>query len=85
MLLFTHISLSIISILYSLFVIFKPSQSKINKIYLLTASSLISGLGLIIASPQSIGTFCTSSILYLTFVAAMTHISKKRILLQVQN
>lgn len=85
MLLFTHISLSLISILYSLFVIIKPSQSRINKIYILTASSIISGLGLIIVSPQSIGVFCISSILYLTFVIVMTHISKKRILLQVQN
>ncbi len=80
MVLITHILLAIISIVSSLYTLFSPSQNKIRLTYLLTFGTIISGVGLVITSPQNLGQTCITGGLYLGFFIITSLISHKRIM-----
>lgn len=76
MLVFVHIFLAFLSVIYATFAVFIPSQKKLNSIYLLTVFTIISGIALFFERQISITHTCVSGLLYLGFVVTTATIVK---------
>ncbi len=69
MLLLLHIIIATTSIIYTAYVYFFPSKSKLNISYALVAGTLISGTFLLISTPSHMVSTCITGLTYLGFIS----------------
>lgn len=79
MVLIIHILISVLSLIYSTFIAINPSNKGINNVYKLSAVSMLSGVALVLSSPQTLDKFCISGLIYLASTALLVKLSKVRI------
>jgi hypothetical protein len=65
MMLILHISIALLSVIYTAFVYFAPSKAKLNGSYALVAMTVASGTWLIIANPAHMVQSCITGLVYL--------------------
>ncbi|MEK7626297.1 MAG: hypothetical protein AAB423_03035 [Patescibacteria group bacterium] len=71
MVLIAHILLALSSILFSTYVLFNPSRSKIYSSYSLIASTLTTGVYLTLIHPAHIKQACISGVVYIATMSAI--------------
>lgn len=62
--LLTHILVALISLGFTTFVYFKPSQVRLNYSYILFALTLLTGIALVVLEPLVLTQACTSGLVY---------------------
>jgi hypothetical protein len=70
MLLITHISIAILSLLATSYTFFVPSRAKLHTSYGLTAATIISGTYLVISTHSPLLSSCVTGLVYLGIVTA---------------
>jgi hypothetical protein len=65
MVLIAHIAIALISVIYTAYVFFAPSQSKLKATYVLVALTIASGTWLIISNPAHMVQSCITGLAYL--------------------
>lgn len=70
MMLISHIAIALLSIVFTAYVYFAPSKSKLRTSYILAALTVASGTWLVVSNPAHMVQACTSGLAYLaiTFV-----------------
>jgi hypothetical protein len=63
-----HILIALSSIIYTAYVFFAPSRSKLHLSYALVALTLITGTYLVILNPSHLTQACTTGLIYLGIV-----------------
>ncbi len=69
MLLISHILIACSSVLYTAYVFFRPSKSKLQITYALVAATLISGTYLVVIKPTHITQTCVTGLAYLAVMS----------------
>ena len=72
MLLLIHVLLAITSLIVATSALAAPSLRKIHTNYVVAAATLVSGTYLVLQSHAPLVSACTSGIVYISFVVAMT-------------
>ena len=65
MMLILHIVIALLSVIYTAYVYFSPSKTKLNGSYLLVAMTVVTGTWLIIANPAHMVQSCITGLVYL--------------------
>lgn len=76
--LIAHIIIAVSSLLISSSLLFKQSTKIFNVTYLLVASTLASGLVIVVMSPKHIISACISGLIYLAVISANLYIGNKK-------
>ena len=79
MILFAHIAVAIISLVFSGFVSFAPTVFRLRASYALIGFTLASGTYLVVSTHAAIVTACTSGLLYLGIVTIAAVHAKHRL------
>ena len=64
-----HIIVALTSLVFAGIILFKPSKTKLNITYALTAATIISGFYLVLAKPAHMTQVCAEGLVYLAAVA----------------
>lgn len=81
-LLISHISIAIASMVLTAIAFFAPSVTKLRIIYALVAATLITGTELVILNPVSMAKTCITGLVYLSLVAIGIVATRKRLSIQ---
>jgi hypothetical protein len=79
MLLLIHISLALLSLVSATVALAVPSLRKIRLNYALAAGTLVSGTYLVMSAHAPLVSACSSGLVYVGFVAAMTMAAYRRL------
>lgn len=79
MLLLTHITIALASLLYTTYVYFSPSQTKLYVSYGLAGATLASGTYLVIENSAHLVSACISGIIYLSIVSFGIALARKKL------
>ena len=79
-LLFLHISLAILSILWVTFTLYRPTPERLQFSYVMVSAVLLSGVDLVWISNQNIVQSCVMGLIYLGVVMLGAHAARKRLL-----
>ena len=79
MILLFHILVALGSLLYTAYVFFAPSQSKLTVSYVLTALTVISGCYLILVEPAHLTEDCITGITYLVVMFVGIYITQRKL------
>jgi predicted ATPase len=79
MTLIIHIIIALLSLVFSAYVFFSPSKSKLRMSYGLVAMTLISGTYLVISTHSPILSACTSGLIYLSVVMTATIAAQRKL------
>jgi hypothetical protein len=80
MLLLTHITFAIASLLFSAIVFISPSRLKLRFSLILTTLTLASGTVLVITTKSSLLSSCMSGIIYLALITPVLFAAQKKLL-----
>lgn len=84
MVLLLHIAIALISIIYTGYVYFAPSQAKLRGSYALVALTIATGTWLIVANPAHMVQSCITGLVYLGVVFYGIHLASNRLAVQRQ-
>lgn len=79
MVLILHIIIALISMVYTGFVFFFPSKTKLNISYVLVSATIMSGAYLTIMNLSHMVSACITGIIYLGFVTAGLALAHKKL------
>ena len=79
MILATHIILALTSILVTSFLLFKPTQQKLNGTYILFMGTLGTGTFLIFANNVNMLRTCIMGVIYIAFVVGGIAIARRKL------
>ena len=79
-LLFPHILLAILSILWVTFTLYRPARERLQFSYIMAGAVLLSGAGLTLTTGQNIVQSCVMGLFYLGVVMLGAHAARKRLL-----
>ena len=79
MILLIHITIALASLAYTSYVIFRPSAALLRGSYALIAATLATGTYLVIQSPSHLLQACTSGLIYVCAVTALTVAARHRL------
>lgn len=79
MVLILHIIIALSSIVYTGYVLLKPTKRKINFSYSLVAATITTGTYLVILMPSHMVSACMSGLIYLAFVSVGLIFANKRL------
>lgn len=74
-----HVTIALASIGYSTGLIFAPVASRFKAAYALIAATLVSGVGLVVASHSDLLSACRTGIAYLVVVSVALAIAQRRL------
>lgn len=75
----THISLAVISLILNTYLLFRPSEKLFDYSFLALGGVTLSGIGLIITMPGSMARVCVSGLLYFAFIAVTSYFGYHRL------
>ncbi len=75
----THISLAVISLILNTYLLFRPSEKTFDYSFLALGGVTISGIGLILTMPGSMAKVCVSGLLYFAFIAVTFYVAYHRL------
>ncbi len=75
----THIIIASASVLYSIYIFFRPSQNKLKASYGLIATTVISGTYLIALTQTHISQVCTTGLVYIGISLIGVFITKNKL------
>lgn len=78
-LLFLHVSLAILSILWVTFTLYRPALERLQFSYVMAGAVLLSGAGLALTTGQNIVQSCLMGLFYLGMVILGAHAARKRL------
>ena len=78
-LLFLHILLAILSILWVTFTLYRPTPERLQFAYIMAGAVLLSGSGLVFTTGQNIVQSCVMGLFYLGVVMLGAHAARKRL------
>jgi hypothetical protein len=81
-LLISHISIAIASMILTAITFVSPSKTKLRVIYALVAATLISGTALVVMNPVSMAKTCVTGLVYLSLVAVGIVATQKKLAVQ---
>lgn len=84
MVLLAHITIALLSVIYSAYVYFAPSQAKLRGSYALVALTVATGTWLIIANPAHMVQSCITGLVYLGIVFYGIHLASNKLAVQRQ-
>ncbi len=79
MILITHISIALFSVMYTTYLLISPSKNKIAVSYGLVSATLISGTYLVVSTKASIISACISGLIYTTIVMVGILLARRKL------
>jgi multisubunit Na+/H+ antiporter MnhE subunit len=79
MILLTHIIIALSSVIYTTWLLFRPSQAKLYVSYALVGATLASGIYLTVVNPASMLRTCTTGITYIVIVTAGIAVARRKL------
>jgi len=79
MLVLLHVTIAISSLIYTGYIFFSPSKSKINLAYGLVAATIISGTILVVTKPAQLVSTCISGLLFLAITLPVIVTAHRRL------
>ena len=81
---FTHVAIALTSIAFSTLLVISPVASRFKAAYGLIAATLISGVGLVVASHSDLVSACRTGIAYLVIVSGVLAVARMRLAHQTE-
>lgn len=78
MILLIHILIAVSSVIYTTYILLRPTQAKLTASYVLVAATLASGTYLTVLNPAHMLQACTSGLIYIVFVTAGIYIARQK-------
>lgn len=75
----THISLAVISLILNTYILFRPSEKVFDYSFLALGGVTLSGIALIMTSPGSLAKVCVSGLLYFAFISVTLYVAYHRL------
>lgn len=85
MVLILHIIIALTSVAYTTYLLFRPSDKKLNISYTLVALTILSGTYLVFLHPSIMAHACTSGLLYCAVVLAMIAAARRKLVSQTSS
>lgn len=79
MLLLTHITIALLSVVWTTYVVAMPSKTKIKGSWGMVAATLITGTALVMSTGQHILQACITGLVYTAFVTAGIVLAQRRL------
>lgn len=79
-----HITIALLSVIYTAFVYFSPSKAKLRGSYALVALTVATGTWLIVANPAHMVQSCVTGLLYLGVIFYGIHLASNKLAVQRQ-
>ena len=79
MILVLHIASALLSIGWVTYTAFSPTKHKLQLIYFLSGSTILSGVALVFMRPVYMGRACVSGIFFLGFMIAASTVVRKKL------
>lgn len=74
-----HITIALISVLFSTYVLISPTKTRLNISYALIALTLISGTYLVVITPAHMLQACASGLLFVAVTSAMSFAAHRKL------
>lgn len=79
LILVTHITFAVLSVVFSTFLLFKPSKNKLNGVYILFGGALASGTYLVVMNSAHLIQTCITGIVYTAVVVGSIAVARRKI------
>jgi hypothetical protein len=79
MILVTHILIALSSVIFTTYLLLRPTEVKLYSSYVLVAATIASGVYLTVINPASMLRTCTTGLVYVVIVTAGIAIARKRL------
>ena len=79
MIIFTHVTIAILTIVLTLVTYIKPTSTKLKMSYVAIASTLISGTYLVFSMQSNLLRTCVTGLLFVTVTSIMTYAARNKL------